>query len=171
MIFPHSYKGWLANIAFQLLHKTPLGHVLQYISKIFFSHYFIKNYKLFYRVFEKDRYFNECFCQPLLFVYWYHLISPRFIVCVKTYHHAAFSLRDCITEQMRHKSVRIKGALRCSCFATYFMWKLHFFNAINLRNATALFIVIITDVHLKTISGGFWGYFKIFICILYVDFV
>ena len=118
---------------------------------------------------NEDRYFNECFCQPLLFVYRYHLISPRFIVCVKTYHHAAFSLRDCITEQMRHKSVRIKGALRCSCFATYFMWKLHFFFAINLRNATALFII--TDVHLKTISGGFWGYFKIFICILYVDFV
>ena len=156
MIFPHSYKGWLANIAFQLLHKTPLGHVLQYISKIFFSQYFITNYKLFYRVFEK-------------WMYRYHLISPRFIVCVKTYHHAAFLFWGCITQQMRHKSVRIKGALRCSCFATYFMWKLHFFFAINLRNATALFII--TDVHLKTISGGFWGYFKIFICILYVDFV
>ena len=136
MIFPHSYKGWLANIAFQLLYqKTVRPCVTIYIRNTFFT--------IFYQ--KVDRYFNECFCQPLLFVYSYHLIPPRFIACVKTYHHAAFLLWDSITKQMRYKSVRIKGSRRCSCFATYFIWKLHFFNGINLRNASALFII--TDVH------------------------
>ena len=133
MIFSHSYKGWLANIAFQLLYqKTVRPCVARYIKNTFVT--------IFYQKVLIDRYFDECFFQPFLFVYGYHLIPPRFIVCVKTYHHAAFLLWDSIIEQMRHKSVRIKGALRCSCFATYFMWKLHFFNAINLRIANALFL-------------------------------